>query len=114
MEMLIEVPWRVYPALALLLLGAGLAVLGIVQMVPLGRGSMKEPRPVVAAVRGIRRAVLGLALAGIGGAWLWQAGWLLALALVFGTEELFETSSALWALEKGRPGAANRGGTTPI
>jgi hypothetical protein len=102
MEFLTEASWRIYPALTLMAAGAAVAVPGIVRgwsgiMQPLGR-----PAKVLSIYRGFRRMIIGLALAGMGAAWAWQADWLLALSLIIGAGELFESTIDIWAVTKGK------------
>lgn len=92
----IESPWRVFPASALMLLGAGVTIWGLRSM-PWG---LRRPFDVTRWVQGFRRAVVGLALFGVAGAWLWHQPWLLTLALVIGGEEVLETSVILSALRR--------------
>jgi len=102
MEALMELSWRVYPATTLMTIGAALLVRGS----RLGLGGLQpganDPKHVITMVRGIRMSIIGLALLGLGGAWEWHLSWLLVLALVFGGEELLETSVVLSVLRRGR------------
>jgi hypothetical protein len=56
----------------------------------------------IAVVTGMRVMLVGIALALVGAAWLWQQVWLLALGLAFGLEELWETSVVIYALRRGK------------
>lgn len=96
MDALMTLSWRAYPAAALLVLGIGLAVGGLRGMAQPLRGPIALP----AWIGGFRLAVLGLALSGVGAAWLWQLPWLLAVALGVGGEEILESSAYLAALER--------------
>jgi hypothetical protein len=85
----------------MLAVGGSLLLLGtrrLVQFARAGRGD--------AAFRdyasGLRLVFAGLALAGVAAAWITLQGWLLAIALGVGGEELLETSLIL------RAGAAGR------
>ena len=102
MEALTELSWRVYPATALMIICTALLVRGS----RLGLGGLQpganDPIHVITLVRGIRMSIIGLALLGLGGAWAWHLAWLLVLALVFGGEELLETSVVLFVLRRGR------------
>ncbi len=51
-------------------------------------------------MRGFRLAVIGMAVAGVGAAWLWHAPWLLALALAVAFEETLECSICIAALRR--------------
>ena len=67
-------------------------------------------------VQGFRRGIIGLAVAGLAGAWAWQADWLLVLSLVIGGEELLESTLHVQALrmseraQRRREAAAGGGG----
>jgi hypothetical protein len=102
MEWLIEGPWRMYPAALLMAAGAGLALAGgrraIIGMVR----PIKEPGKALSIYRGFRRMVIGLAVLGIGVAWAWHLEWVLALSLIIGAGEVFESSLDIWALTKGK------------
>jgi hypothetical protein len=53
---------------------------------------------------GFRQVMIGLAVIGVGAAWWWQLGWLLALALIIGGEETLESSICIFALREQRSG----------
>jgi hypothetical protein len=63
---------------------------------------MRHPDKAVTAMRGLRIAVIGLAVVGLGAAWAWHLVWLLVLALVIGGEETLESSVHIYALTRGR------------
>ena len=98
MHELAHLAWRAYPASALML--GGLYVIWRAWR----RCRNAWPRPLsdtmqpLLWMRGFRSAIAGLALSGIGAAWLWQIGWLLAVSLVVVAEETLETSIAIAAL----------------
>lgn len=95
---LFDLSWRVYPVTVLVAGGGVLAATGLRRCLAAwwrpGGGVMQ---PLV-WMGGFRRTVLGLALIGVGAAWFWQVGWLLAVALVVGFEETLESSLAIAAL----------------
>ena len=91
-----ELSWRAYPAGVLLVLGGVLVVLGLRRMWQPFRG----PIDAMAWMTGFRLGVVGLALVGVGLAWLWQQVWLLAIALGVGGEELLESSAYVAALKR--------------
>lgn len=102
MEWLVDAPWKDNPAAILMALGTLIAVVGTRRqatgiMMPTGASAKA-----VTWMRGFRQTIAGLALLGIGAAWLWQAPWLLALSLVIGAGEIFESSLDVWALTRGR------------
>ncbi len=61
-------------------------------------------------VRGFRIAVIGLVLAGLGASWWWHVTWLFVLTLVFGGEEILESTVHLailrWKPKMGTPKSA--------
>ncbi len=99
MESLYHLSWRGYPALAL-------AVVGIVLVVRAGWGERKAVQRyrfgtdarLLTLIRDFRHMVIGLALGGIAAAWYWQIAWLLAVAVILGAGETFETSNDIAAL----------------
>jgi len=91
MNEIVQLTWRLYPATLLMLAGLALALRG------LWLCHAAWPRPAdlmqpLAWLRGFRRAVVGLALLGLGAAWLWQLAWLCALSLIVGSGEILESS----------------------
>ncbi len=111
---LIELPWRHYLAAALMLLGAALAARGLRAMI----GPLRDSVALLRWVRGFRTVVIGLALAGIGAAWLWQQAWILAVALGVSGVETLESSTSIAVLRGERREAAvaarPRAGARPI
>ena len=82
----------------------GLAAIttGVVDVV---RGLGRTPytnATLLLALTGFRRAMIGLMLAGMAGAWHWDALWLLLLTLGLGGEETLESSMMIWALRHHR------------
>jgi hypothetical protein len=55
----------------------------------------------VPLMEGFRATIIGLALVGIGAAWIWHLTWLLAISLAVGGGETLETSLILFALRHG-------------
>ena len=102
MDTLVELTWRSYPATALMLLGAMVAVRAMLLCRAAWRRPLTGTMQPLAWMQGFRLAVIGLALAGVGAAWLWQIGWLLALSLAIGGEETLESSIAITALRRAR------------
>ena len=102
MDALVELTWRGYPATALMLLGAVVAARAVLLCRAAWRRPLSGPMQPLAWMEGFRLFVIGLALAGIGAAWLWQLGWLLALSLAIGGEETLESSIAITALRRAR------------
>ena len=113
MDTLIGLSWRGWPAAALLLAGALISLHAIF-------AARRAPAPGAAHAGSgwiwrFRRLMLGLTLAGLGAAWWWHLGGLLAFTLVVGGEELFESSLVLGALRAGagREAAKARPHATP-
>ncbi len=100
MDAVVELPWRLFPASALMGLGALLVMLGLRRGGDgFGRAAV-DRFGVVDFVRGLRLMLLGLALIGLGAAWQWHLLWLFVLALVFGAEEMLETSVVIRVLRR--------------
>lgn len=87
-----------YPSLALLGAGIVAVILGIrsevrsLRLRPRGRGVA------LSMARGLRTAVLGLCLAGIGAGLYWQVEWVVAVSLTMLAVETLEVSVVLGAL----------------
>ena len=102
METLIELSWRVYPITALIALGIGLALRGLLMGLTGLRGAMRgDSGKVLPWIQGFRLSIIGLALAGLGAAWGWHLTWLLVLTLAIGGEEILESSIVIFALRIG-------------
>ena len=103
-SIVVDAPWRVYPAAALALLGLALAARGLWFGAAGSPGLLRQGCDTRAWIRGFQLAVGGLALVGVAAAWIWQLPWLLVIALGILGEELLETSRILTALNRGRSG----------
>ncbi len=102
MEPIVELSWRIYPAIAMLAGGSILAVFGAVRGI---RGiwlPIRDPSKNLTIITGFRLTVVGLAIAGIAGAWAWHILWLLVLSLAIGGEETLESSIHAYALRRGQ------------
>jgi hypothetical protein len=101
MEAIVGADLRVYAAPAVIALGLAL----VLRAVRLARASWRRPLTTsmepLGWLRGFRLAIIGLAVAGVGAAWLWQAAWLFWLALAVAFEETIETSIAIGGLLRG-------------
>jgi hypothetical protein len=112
MEGLTTLAWGSYVAAPVMALGLVLAFRG------LRHCRIALPRPGSASMhsltwmRGFRLTLFGLAVAGVGAAWLWQIEWLLFLSLAIGGEETLETSIAISALRA--PAASIPGGRVAL
>ncbi|MCZ6545787.1 MAG: hypothetical protein O6913_08800 [Chloroflexi bacterium] len=98
MDALIDLSWRAYPAAFAMAIGAWLALRGIHTFVRAFQPPFDGPQRSLAGVRGFRRGIGGLALVGLGAAWIWQIDWILVLSLVIGGEELLESTFHVQAL----------------
>lgn len=92
MDSLIDLSWRVYPAAAMMTLGAVVWFMGSRMAIRGLRRPIGDSTKMQAFVIGFRFAVIGITLVGLGAAWNWHLTWLLVLSLVFGGEELFEAT----------------------
>ena len=102
MEPIVELSWRIYPAIAMLVGGSVLALFGAERGF---RGiwlPIRDPSKNLTIITGFRLTVIGLAIAGIAGAWAWGILWLLVLSLAIGGEETLESSIHAYALRRGR------------
>ena len=93
--------WRHFPAVGLVLLGVGLVWRGLRGGPNGDRGLLHRRAGALGRIEGFRLAVVGLALVGIGAAWIWQAPWLLFLALGIGFVEGLESSAIIAAMRRG-------------
>jgi hypothetical protein len=102
MEWLVDASWREYPAAVVMLAGGIVALIGARCQADGITRPISDPAKAITWMRGFRQTVLGLAVLGTAAAWLWQAPWLLALSLIIGAGEIFESSLDVWALTKGK------------
>jgi len=99
---LFDATWRIYPATIIALAGAFIAALGVRGVLAahrLATGDVKKP---LAHMEAFRVAVIGLAVAAIGAAWVWQIAWLAWLALIIGGEETLESTLCVFGLTRGK------------
>lgn len=93
---------RLYLAFPLMVLGAVLAVWGAKRgLQGLLHAVGGDPAQLVPLMQGFQATMIGLALVGIGTAWVWQLPLLLILSLAIGGGETLETSLILFALRHG-------------
>ena len=121
MEILIHLAWRWSLALPLMTVGAACAVRGARRGWHGLRGAVHgDADELVPFMEGFRICIIGLALVGIGAAWIWHLSVLLLLSLAIGGGETMETSLILFALrhgahlEYGRPRAGDHIRTLPL
>jgi hypothetical protein len=101
-EELLTLPWRAYPAVVLVLFGAGLVAAGLRAGAGDPRWRRSGPERALAYLYTFRRVVVGLALIGAGAAWSWQMPGLLAACLCIGVGELLESSFYIEVLRWGQ------------
>jgi hypothetical protein len=101
MDALLELSWRLYPALALALGGAWLIVRAL-RSFGRSRRYAQDPERALLVARSFRIGILGLCACVFAAAWIWQVGWLAVVALIVLGEEMLETSVMVAALEDGR------------
>ena len=101
MDALVDLPWRAYPGGAIMALGFAAAVYGAARLRAWWGVSAFDGAKVLVFVSGLRAVLVGLAIAGVGGAWIWQQLWILLISLAIGGEELLETSVILFVLRRG-------------
>ena len=92
MDMLIDLEWRIYPATVLAVAGTATLLLGI-QLI--NARLRKTPADMIGFVMGFRTAVIGLTLVSLAASWNWHITWLFVLAVVFGAEEILESTTHL-------------------
>jgi hypothetical protein len=102
MDMLINLSWRLYLAVPLMVSGVAVAVWGtkrgLTGLLDAVHGNSAQLAPFM---EGFRATILGLALVGIAMAWVWHLTWLFALSLTTAAGETLETSLILFALRHG-------------
>jgi len=99
METVWELSWRIYLAAPVLVFGIAALFTGVRREVGGLRTPITQPGKNLKTMRGFRVAVLGLALAGVAVAWIWQIPAVLAASLVIGFEETIESSIVIYALK---------------
>lgn len=102
MDLLVNLSWRLYLILPLMALGGVLVVCGTRQGTSGLRCAMHgDAAQLLAFIQGFRTTIWGLALMGIGAAWLWHLTWLLIVSVAIGCGETLETFLILFALRHG-------------
>ena len=101
MDELLEATWRVYPATMLIMAGLGIFLWSLREGREAKR-STQDPDRAWHVARGFRTAIFGLCAVGIGVGWIWQASWVVFIALIILAEEMWETSVMVETLQKGR------------
>src|SRR5262245_33088614 len=102
MEILRHLTWRWFLALPLMTVGTVCAVRGARRGWRGLRGAVHgDAGQLVPFMEGFRTCIIGLALVGIGAAWIWHLYVLLLLSLAIGCGETMETFLILFALRHG-------------
>jgi hypothetical protein len=91
-------------ALASFVLGLTLIIGGVARCDRQLRCGQHDPARALGFARGLRLTLLGMSLAGLGIAILFDLRWLLVLSLVFGGQEMCESSVIIAALRYGAAG----------
>ena len=103
MEAVTDLSWRIYPAWAIMVLGAGLASWGLrLEAHGLFRALRGDSAKNLTWIKGFRLSVFGLAVLGLGAAWNWSLVWLLVLSLAIGGEEILESSLVIYGLRRAK------------
>ena len=101
MDVLIDLEWRIYPVGVMAVAGVATLMLGTRLLTARLR---VKPADMIGFVTGFRLAVIGLTLVGLAASWNWHITWLFVLAVVFGAEEILESTTHL-AILRWRPAA---------
>jgi hypothetical protein len=102
LETLVDLSWRWYLAVPLMAGGAACAGWGAKRGLHGLLGAVRgDATQLVPFMEGFRATIIGLALVGIGAAWIWHLPLLLVLSLAIGGGETLETSLILFALRHG-------------
>ena len=102
MDLLIHFSWRLYLALPMMGLGLVIAIGGAKRARPALVAAVRgDPSHLVTLMRGFRATVIGLALVGIGAAWIWHLTWLFIVSLATACGESLETFLVIYALQHG-------------
>ena len=102
MELVVHLSWRLYLALPLMALGVVIAIRGAKRARPALVSAVRgDPSRLVTLMQGFRATVIGLALVGIGAAWIWHLTWLFIVSLAIACGESLETFLVIYALRHG-------------
>lgn len=100
MDYLNELSWKIYPSIAMMAVGLAALLMGA-SVARRGLSSpMYDTTRMYRFVVGFRIAVIGVTMVGLGVAWNWDVLWLFVLSLVFGGEELLESTVHLSILRR--------------
>jgi hypothetical protein len=99
MSFLVETPWRSLP-------GMGVGLFGLITLANGlfgNHGMFRRGIGMLARIEGWRLSVLGLALTGLGVAWVWDSKLFLFLSLGIGFTEIREASAVISAIKREKP-----------
>lgn len=97
--------WANVIAAAFIILGVQLVWRGLRGGRDGARALLRQRTTMLSRIEGFRLTVFGLVLLGIGAAIVWQAPWLLLLALGIGFVEILESSTLIAVWKWGRRGS---------
>ena len=101
MEQLADLGWRVYPAVALLLAGALMAVPGLRRELAGLRASHSDRSKHLQMMTGFRMAIVGVSVMVFASAWIAGISWLMWLGAIIGIGELVESSMMISGMRMG-------------
>lgn len=96
---MVEIPRNIYLATPILIFGFAMVSWSLYWGVKKVLRESSDPMRALVLVRSLRIGLIGLGLVGIGVGWLWHIESLLVLSLIFGCEELYETSLVIAVLK---------------
>jgi hypothetical protein len=106
MDAFFEWPWRFYPAVAIAVFGALLAVRGLRRHAIARRFAESTMAKPIGHVSGFRLILLGVPLMMASAGWALQQEWLFWIGVIVAGEETLETSMLLAALREGEKAQA--------
>ncbi len=97
---MVESSWNIYLPSIILIFGAVIVSWSLYRGVKKVLKESADPMRALVLVRHLRTGLAGLSLVGIGAGWLGHIESLLFLSLIFGCEELYETSVVIAVLKR--------------
>jgi hypothetical protein len=102
MDSLADFTYRIYPAAAMLTIGAVMAFFGLRRDIAGLRAPFSDRNKTLKMMTGFRMAIVGVALVLFGAAWIAQITWLMWLAAIIGLGELLESSLMISGMRMGQ------------
>jgi hypothetical protein len=102
MDQLADLTYRIYPAAAMIAIGAVMAFFGLRRDLAGLRAPFSDSNKTLKMMTGFRMAIVGIALLIFGAAWIAQITWLMWLAAIIGLCELLESSLMISGMRMGR------------